>query len=587
MKTLKPLIVLVLLLAAAYGAWRWFFCRVFIGPDQMAIVIAKTGRDLEPGRILARDNEKGVRETVLGEGRYFFNPIVYEIRRFPVLSVPPGKIGVVTAKVGADLPQGEFLADEGQKGIRRRVLGPGKYRINPVGYDVSVEDALNIPIGYVGIVTSLAGEPAAEGEFAVLGQKGIRRDVLQPGLYFINPREYKVDVMEVGLNQVSLLGREGGAVFTRNIANVVGQDNQDALQQMRMNTLQKQQQSRAEYAQESQSISMDAPSSTKGWDRLASSRSRRGAPATAADDTKPLPPRPALEDATFVVNQFVEFPSRDGFEISLDMTVEFELLPAQLADVFRRYGDLPAMVEKAIMPQILSISRLKGSAYKANDFIVGEGREAFQTELTRDLERTLGERGIKVHNALIRNVNAPAEILNPIQQSSIAVEQDLTNKEKQNTARRQAELNSELAMVEQFGQRVVQETEKLKATIRAEQDREVARIAAETLKRTAEIGSQVAEVLAARALKLGEAQAKTVTLVEGERARGFQLKVGAVGDAQAYALWEFARGLPQGLKVRVLHAGEGTLWTDLSKQGFGELGGAAVLKQGGTPERRE
>jgi hypothetical protein len=586
MKALKPMVVLVLIVAAVWGVWQWFFCRVFIGPDQMAIVIAKTGRDLEPGRILARDNEKGVREAVLGEGRYFFNPIVYEIRRFPVLSIPPGKIGVVTAKVGADLPQGEFLADEGQKGIRRRVLGPGKYRINPVGYDVSVEDALNIPIGYVGIVTSLAGEAAAEGEFAVRGQKGIRRDVLQPGLYFINPREYKVDVMEVGLNQVSLLGREGGAVFTRNIANVVGQDNQDALQQMRMNTLQKQQESRAQYAQESQSISMDAPAAAKGWDRLASGRSRR-APAAAADQAAPAPTRQTLDDATFVVNQFVEFPSRDGFEISLDMTVEFELLPAQLADIFRRYGDLPAMVEKAIMPQILSISRLKGSAYKANDFIVGEGREAFQTELTRDLERTLGERGIKVHNALIRHVNAPAEILAPIQQSSIAVEQDLTNKEKQNTARKQAELNGELAMVEQFGQRVVQETEKLKATIRAEQDREVARIGAETLKRTAEIDSQVAEIRAARALKLGEAQARTVTLVEGERARGFQLKVGAVGDAQAYALWEFARGLPQGLKVRVLHAGEGTLWTDLSKQGFGELGGAAVLKQGGAPERRE
>ena len=39
--------------------------------------------------------------------------------------------------------------------------------------------------------------------------------------------------------------------------------------------------------------------------------------------------KPAQTDqaATFVLNQFVEFPSRDGFEISLDMTVEFELLP--------------------------------------------------------------------------------------------------------------------------------------------------------------------------------------------------------------------------------------------------------------------
>jgi len=54
-----------------------------------------------------------------------------------------------------------------------------------------------------------------------------------------------------------------------------------------------------------------------------------------------------------VLNQFVEFPSRDGFDISLDMTVEFELKPDKIARIFRDYGDLPAVVEKIIMPQIL------------------------------------------------------------------------------------------------------------------------------------------------------------------------------------------------------------------------------------------
>jgi len=63
----------------------------------------------------------------------------------------------------------------------------------------------------------------------------------------------------------------------------------------------------------------------------------------------------------FTLNQFVEFPSRDGFEISLDMTVQFELLPKDIAWIFRSYGDLPALIDKIIMPQILSVSRLKGS----------------------------------------------------------------------------------------------------------------------------------------------------------------------------------------------------------------------------------
>ena len=580
MKAIKSLVLLAVFVAALYGAWLWLFCRVFVGPDQMAVVITKTGRDLEPGRILARANEKGVQEEVLGEGRYFFNPILFDTKKYPVLTVPAGKVGIVKSNVGREPPRGEFLANEGEKGIQRRVLGPGKYRINPVGYEIAIEDALNIPIGYVGVVTSLAGEPAPEGEFAGPGQKGVRRDVLQPGLYFINPREFKVDVMEVGLNQVSLLGKEGGAVITKNIANLMAGDEQDAVQQMAMNALQKQQTQREEYAKQSKSISMDgyASGDRRGLFSRSVRRSKEWqdvqAAAEAGADSRPLPDA----SASFVVNQFVEFPSRDGFEISLDMTVEFELLPSQLADVFRRYGDLPAMVEKAIMPQILSISRLKGSVYKANDFIVGEGREAFQNDLTRELERTLGERGIKVHNALIRHVNAPAQILAPIQQASVAVEQDLTNQEKQNTAKKQAELNTELAMVEQFGQRVMQETEKIKAEILAGQQREVARIGAEATRRVSEVESETATVRAERTRKLGEAQARTVTLVEGERAEGFRLKVGAFGDPQAYALWQLAQGLPDGMKFRVIHAGEGTLWTDLSQQGFSELGGASVLK---------
>ncbi|MBM4142174.1 MAG: hypothetical protein FJ225_01065 [Lentisphaerae bacterium] len=32
--------------------------------------------------------------------------------------------------------------------------------------------------------------------------------------------------------------------------------------------------------------------------------------------------------------------------------------------------------------------------------------------------------------------------------------------------------------------------------------------------------------------------------------------------------------------VRIIHAGDGTLWTDLENATTGELGGAAVLKKG-------
>jgi regulator of protease activity HflC (stomatin/prohibitin superfamily) len=567
MKKLIPtLVIVVLALALLQGFWLWFFCRFYVGPDQMAVIIAKGGKPLGSGQILADPGQKGVQAAVLGEGRHFRNPIMFEWELKPVTIVPPGKVGVVTAKVGKDLPPGEFLADEGEKGIWRRVLGPGKYRLNPYGYEVTQVDAVSVPIGYVGVITSLSGEQAPAGDFAGRNQKGVRRDILQPGLYYLNPKEFKCDVLEVGVNQVSLLGKGAGAVITKE--RLVGQN--EAMNVLQGRALEQQLETRREYAKQSQSLSMDFLEREKAMAAQADGKKRPGArPAAPSADTV----------AQLSIEQVVEFPSRDGFAISLDMTVEFELPPTNIAWIFRSYGDLPAVVDKIIMPQILSVSRLKGSAYRAKDFIVGEGREKFQQDLTDSLARSLVDKQIIIHNALIRHVNVPTQILTPIQQASIAIEQDLTNKEQQNTAKKLAELNTETGMIEQRRTKVSQETEKIKAETKADQEKQVAQIQAETIRRTAEIEKQTAMIRADRSRKLGEASAQTITLVEGEKARGFELKAAAFGDPLAYSLWEFATGLNPDLRVNILTTGPGTLWTDLQRASLETLGGAKILQQ--------
>ena len=192
MKTaLKMIGVLVVAVVGAGVLWQWGFCRFYVKPDQMAVITAKMGEALPPGQILAQQGQRGIREDVLGEGRHFLNPWLYERDIRPVTVISPGKVGIVTSKVGEELPEGEFLAERGQKGIWRNVLGPGKYRMNPVGYQIDIVDAISIPIGYDGVVTSLSGTQTPPHAFAQKGEKGVRSDVLQPGLYFVNPREYK------------------------------------------------------------------------------------------------------------------------------------------------------------------------------------------------------------------------------------------------------------------------------------------------------------------------------------------------------------------------------------------------------------
>ncbi|MDD5349633.1 MAG: SPFH domain-containing protein [Chthoniobacteraceae bacterium] len=574
-----------------WEVWQWGFCRFYVGPGEIAVVTAKNGTPLPPGQILAKSGQKGVQEDVLAEGRHFLNPVAYEYQIVPATLVPPGKVGIITSKGGTNLPPGEFLASAGQKGIWRQALGPGKYRLNPVGYEVRIVDAISIPIGYVGVVTSLSGKQAPEGEFARTGEKGIRADILQPGLYYVNPAAFKVDVVEVGVNQVMLLGKSGGNVITKGQITTTNA----AMDELQRNALVQQQEQRREYAKENKLnlgvnslISPDSSFSATG--SIKPDTKKKPRPQKEMSSAKPVPQQsnaPAAGSspvqAAFVLNQFVEFPSKDGFEISLDMTVEFELLPENIAWIFRNYGDLPAAVDKVIMPQILSISRLKGSAYGARDFIVGEGREKFQTDLTDALAKVLGEKKIVIHNALIRHVNVPMQILDPIQQASIAQEQDLTNQEKQNTAKKQAELNTQLSLIDQAGQQVGQETEKLKANIKADQTKKVAEIGGETLRQAAEIQKQTAAIRAEKTTTLGKAQAQVIRLVEGEKAQGYQMKIKAFGDPVAYNLWTLATSLDNKIKVNILHSGPGTLWTDLQKANLGELGGAKLLQPAKKP----
>ena len=571
-RTIIPLSIITLII----GSW-WITFRFYVPPGYMAVITAKTGVPLPPGQILAKPGQQGIQETVLGEGRHFRNPFLYKWTILPAITIPAGKVGIVVSKVGVELPEGEFLADFGQKGIWKQILGPGRYRLNPYGYHVELVDAVSIPIGYVGVVTGLSGNQAPPGQFAGPGEKGVRKDVLQPGLYYINPKELRIDVLEIGVNQVSLLGQDGGAVITK--TQITNLQQNAPMELLSKRALDAQQEKRRGYMAKRNVASnySDQRSSNENYEYA--SKQEAQVEVTPSDIITPKAPTHPISNAVLDLDQVVEFPSRDGFEISLDMTVEFELLPENIAWIYQSYGDLPAVVDNIIMPQILSVSRLKGSAYRAKDFIVGAGREQFQKDLTEALAKTLNDKRIVIHNALIRHVNVPIEILDPIQLASIAVEQNLTNKEQQNTARKQAELNTETSLIEQRREQVAQETEKLKAEIRADQDKQVAEIKAKSAKQVAEIQKQTARIRAERARTLGEAQAQLVRLIEGEKAAGLALKSTALGDTKAYSLWEFATNLNDKMRVKILHAGDGTLWTDMQPKIPEVISSGKVLQQ--------
>ncbi|HPN85080.1 MAG TPA: SPFH domain-containing protein [Victivallales bacterium] len=188
--------------------WIWFWWRIEPESGEFAVLIRKTGAPLPAGQILASDeNQKGIRENVLPEGRYFRNPYTWDWRIHKITDIPAGKLGVKIRLYGENLPNGEIIAkNDNSKGILPDILAPGKYRINPYAYDVIIMDAIQIRPGHVGVITSLVGNDILNNSipenmrngFLVEGEmKGVLPKVLDPGTYYLNP--YVLNVAEVNL----------------------------------------------------------------------------------------------------------------------------------------------------------------------------------------------------------------------------------------------------------------------------------------------------------------------------------------------------------------------------------------------------
>ncbi len=185
----------------------WFFCRIEPAADEIAVLIRKSGSELPGGQIIAtQPDQKGIQLEVLPEGRYFRNPYSWGWQIQRIIDIPAGKMGVVTKLFGNDVPPSKIIAGADEKGLQAEVLRPGKYRLNPYAYQVQLFDATTIQPGRVGVVTQLTGrdvlvdsiQPEQANAFLVeKDMKGIVREVLDPGTYYLHP--YMYNVVEVNL----------------------------------------------------------------------------------------------------------------------------------------------------------------------------------------------------------------------------------------------------------------------------------------------------------------------------------------------------------------------------------------------------
>lgn len=198
-------------------------------------------QELPPGRIIAISGQKGPQARILGPGFHFIPlvQVLYRVEEFPVVTVPDGSYGSLTAVDGAALPEGMFIAPAisddkvgamleaetfltqgGYRGPQESVLKPGSYRLNHYLFRVVVNNntrATIIPAGSVGVVKSNVTKPGAvcveekvkaaaqsgrtlEGALSVplvpKGCVGIWKEPLLPGAYYLNRQAYEVTLVD-------------------------------------------------------------------------------------------------------------------------------------------------------------------------------------------------------------------------------------------------------------------------------------------------------------------------------------------------------------------------------------------------------
>ncbi|RUL82777.1 SPFH domain-containing protein [Tautonia sociabilis] len=142
---------------------------------------------------------KGVQPEVLTEGRYFYNPFFWDWEISDQFEVPEGKCAVMISLVGDELEEGQVLAEEGFKGIRPGVIEAGaRVAYNPYATEFIVYDPVDVPTGSRGVVTLLAGAEPKDPNVVLVdeGERGVQRSTLPPGKYFINPFEQRISVVD-------------------------------------------------------------------------------------------------------------------------------------------------------------------------------------------------------------------------------------------------------------------------------------------------------------------------------------------------------------------------------------------------------
>jgi regulator of protease activity HflC (stomatin/prohibitin superfamily) len=433
------------------------------------------------------------------------------------IEVDSGQAAVLIAKTGSNLPSGQIVAtDPGQKGIQLVPLPEGRYFRNPFFWDWKYTAVVDIPAGKLGVQIRQYGHDPTQEDLqrgqvlASAEQKGILPEVRMPGRHRLNPYAYRLELHPA-------IHIDPG--FVGVVTNMVGTE-------------------------------------PRVKNRFLVDKGERGVqrdiflPGTYY--LNPYMTRVDLVDTRsqrydLAGAEALKFPSTDGFEITVLVTVEWSIDPLRAAEVFVRIGELSArpadneVLQKVLIPAVRGFGRIVGSKYSAPNYISGESRLIFQNALFEKLKDFCEPRGMLVKSVLINDIEPPQAIAAPIRDREIAREELARNRHQLTQAQAEQRLAREEELVKQQQEKVRAETTRLQKVIAAKNRQEVALIEQEKLLTVARTDLEAAQKEAQAITARGQADADVIALQAAAEAEALRRSVLAFQDPTAYTFYEFAQ----------------------------------------------
>jgi len=416
---------------------------VIIDADEVGLLKRKyLAADLPPGQIIAANGEKGPQAEIIGPGFNFslFIRVLNEIDYAPVVSIPEGHYGILTAHDGLPMRENQFIADpwpegktqqmldakyfltegKGQKGPQLQVLRPGKYRINAYLFKVKVAKALDVPTGHVAVIRSKVQErsdcPAdsvqahdADQVTALIvptGCKGVHAEPLKPQAYYLNHEAYEATIIPT---RVQTWAYRGG--YTK------------------------------------RQIDLNVDESGK---------------ISQVESAREIPTPKAAADRAIIVRV-------EGWTVPVDVRIVIQVNPENAPLVVASVGNLQEVEDNIITPAIRNILRTIGGHpdRKVMDFI--EKREEINQLVLEEISKIAAKAGVSVQEVHMGEPAIPPELLVATLREQLATQLKETYVREQQAQQQRIAVERERATADQQAQLVRAEIAKKAAAYKKQQ----------------------------------------------------------------------------------------------------------------------